>query len=227
MHEPVYIERGKRWSYAVALDWPGWARHAKGDGDPVAELLAVAPRYQAALAFAGLAFEPPTAASELDVVDVLEGDSGTEWGIPSVVPAADHRALDPASTDRLAAILQATWVAFDRAVEAAQGHELRKGPRGGGRDLDALVRHCVESDLSYLTQLGSRRPKVADDDWRALEVAIRERALEAFRDRAAGRPVRDPNRVSRLWTPRFYVRYVAWHQLVHAWEIEDRRIDPA
>jgi hypothetical protein len=24
------------------------------------------------------------------------------------------------------------------------------------------------------------------------------------------------------WTPRFYVRYSAWHILDHAWEIEDR-----
>jgi hypothetical protein len=222
--EPVYVEQGKRWSYAVALDWPGWARHARGDGDPVAELVAVAPRYQAALDLSGIAFDPPGDTAGLEVVEVLEGNSGTEWGVPSVVPAADERPLDPAEADRLAGILQATWLAFDHAVEASEGHELRKGPRGGGRDLDALVRHCVESDLGYLQRLGSRRPSVPDDDWRALEAAIRERALEAFHDRAAGRPLKDPNRVSKLWPPRFYVRYVAWHQLVHAWELEDRRL---
>jgi hypothetical protein len=225
--EPIYIERGKRWSYAVALEWPGWARHAKGDGDPVAELVGVAPRYQAALGLSGLAFDAPSDPSGVEVVEILEGNSGTEWGVPSVVPAADERPLDAAATDRLAAILQATWLAFDRAVEAAQGFELRKGPRGGGRDLDALVRHCVESDLAYLRNLGSRTPEVSEDDWKASETAIRERALEAFHDRAAGRPVRDPNRVSKLWTPRFYARYVAWHALVHTWEIEDRKVEAA
>jgi hypothetical protein len=224
MTEPIYIEQGKRWSYAVALEWPGWCRHARGDGDPVAELVAVAPRYQAALAMSDIPFHPPNGPADLEVIEVLQGNSGTEWGVPSVVPAADERPLDGATTDRLAAILQATWLAFDRAVDAAQGHELRKGPRGGGRDLDALVRHCLESDLAYLRNLGSRTPKLADGDWMASEAAIRERAREALHDRAAGRQVRDPNRVSRLWTPRFYVRYVAWHALVHAWEIEDRKL---
>jgi hypothetical protein len=225
--ERIYVEQGKRWSYAVAVEWPGWCRHARGDGDPVAELIAVAPRYQAALAMRGLPFAPPSGVAGVEVVEVLEGNSGTEWGVPSVVPAADLRPLDEAETQRLAAILQATWLAFDRAVEEAEGHDLRKGPRGGGRDLDALIRHCVDSDLAYLSNLGSRRPSIPDDDWRTLETAIRERAIEAFHDRAAGRPVRDPNRVSKLWTPRFYARYVAWHQLVHAWEIEDRKVLPA
>jgi hypothetical protein len=227
MPEPIYIERGKRWSYAVALEWPGWARHARGDGDPVAELIAVGPRYQAALAMRDLSFEPPADASGVEVVEILEGDSGTEWGIPSIVPAADHRPLGDAETERLLSILEATWLAFDHAVEAAEGHELRKGPRGGGRDLQALVQHCLESDLSYLQRLGSRPPKGPEGDWKALEAAIRARALEALRDRAAGRPVRDPNRIRKLWTPRFYVRYVAWHQLVHAWEIEDRKLPRA
>jgi hypothetical protein len=227
MREPVYIEQGKRWSYAVAVEWPGWCRHAKGDQEPIAELLAVASRYQAALAMSDIPFTAPSDEGELEVIEVLEGNSGTEWGVPSRVPAADERTLDGASTERLAAILQATWSAFDRAVDAAQGHELRKGPRGGGRDLDALVRHCLESDQAYLRNLESRTPTLDDGDWKASEAAIRERALEAFHDRATGRPVRDPNRVTRLWTPGFYVRYVAWHSLVHAWEIEDRKLDAA
>ncbi len=218
---------GKRWSYAVALEWPGWCRLAKGDGDPVAELLAVGPRYQVALAMSDIPFHPPSGPAELEVIEVLKGNSGTEWGVPSVVQAADERPLDGASIDRLAAVLQATWLTFDRAVDAAQGLELRKGPRGGGRDLDALVRHCLESDLAYLRNLESRTPKLADGGWKASQAAIRERALEAYHDRAAGRQVRDPNRVTKVWNPRFDVRYVAWHTLVHAWEIEDRKLDPA
>ncbi len=34
-----------------------------------------------------------------------------------------------------------------------------------------------------------------------------------------------PERGSRggtLWTPRYFVRRVAWHTLDHAWELEDR-----
>ena len=50
-------------------------------------------------------------------------------------------------------------------------------------------------------------------------------AVEAFLDRAAGRPVRQPSRARELWSPRWFVRYAAWHALVHAWDIEDRRLD--
>lgn len=225
MGEPIYIEAGTKWSYAVALEWPGWARHARGRADPVEALIDVAPRYRDALALSGFAFTPPSGVEAVDVIEVVEGNSVTEWGVPSVVVEADRRPLGGAETERLAAILEAAWLKYDMTVDGAAGHELRRGPRGGGRQLDALVKHCLEADFSYLGKLGSRKPNVEGEDPRAIEAAIRVKALEAFRDRAAGRPVKDPNRVSKLWLPRFYVRYVAWHTLVHAWEIEDRLVD--
>lgn len=36
-----------------------------------------------------------------------------------------------------------------------------------------------------------------------------------------GLPERGP-RGGKLWTPRYFVRRLAWHVLDHAWEIEDR-----
>ena len=36
-------------------------------------------------------------------------------------------------------------------------------------------------------------------------------------------PAQGP-RGGKIWSPRFFVRYVAWHTLDHAWEIEDRAI---
>jgi len=30
-----------------------------------------------------------------------------------------------------------------------------------------------------------------------------------------------------LWTPRYFVRRVAWHTVDHLWEIEDRIVLPA
>ena len=222
MAEPVYLETSRKWSFAVAVEWPGWCRHAKGEGDPLAELVAVSDRYRDALALGGVRFEPP---AEVEVVAVLEGNSGTEWGVPSVVPEADHRPLADAEVERHVAILRAAWQAFDNAVEGAQGHELRSGPRGGVRDLPGLVEHCLEGDQSYLSKLGAAKPKVGSDDWRDIEAAMREVAVEAFVDRAAGRAVRVPSRSKQLWPPRWYVRYVCWHTLVHAWEIEDRRLD--
>jgi hypothetical protein len=222
MAEPIYLETGTRWSFASAVEWPGWCRHAKGAADPVTELVAYGPRYRDALTRGGVPFELP---DEVEVVAVLEGDRGTEWGVPSVVPEADHLPLDARETERQVAILRAAWGAFDRAVAEAEGHELRTGPRGGGRGLPGLVDHCLESDVAYLSKLGARRPRVDSDDWREIEAPIRERAVEAIVDRAAGRPVREPSRTRVLWPVRWYVRYVAWHTLIHAWEIEDRRLD--
>lgn len=220
--EPIYVETSRKWSYALALEWPGWARHARGRADPIPELMSVAERYRDALARGGVAFEVPT---ELEVVAVIEGDSRTEWGVPSVVPAADERSLDSAEADRHVAILRAAWKAFDETARAAIGHELRTGPRGGGRDLSRLLDHCLEADQAYLSKLGARRPRLASDDRFEVLAAMRDVAVEAFLDRAAGRSVRDPSRARQLWLLRWYSRYVAWHTLVHAWEIEDRRLD--
>lgn len=222
MSEPIYLETSRTWSYAVAIEWPGWARHARGAADPIEALLDCGPRYGSVLAAAGIPFEVP---AELEVTAVLEGDSGTEWGVPSIVSDADHRPLDAAEVERQVAILRAAWQAFDDAVISAAGHELRAGPRGGGRDIPRLLSHCVKADQVYLSKLGARRPRTASDDWQVVEAAMREQAVEAIADRAAGRPVRQPSRARALWTPRWYVRYCAWHALVHAWEIEDRRLD--
>ena len=222
MGEPIYLETSASWSYAVAIEWPGWARHAKGTADPIEALLGCGDRYGAALAAAGIEFTTP---SELEVTDDFEGDSGTEWGVLSIVTQADHRTLDPAEAQRQVAILHAGWQAFDRAVAGAEGHELRKGPRGGGRDVPRIIDHCLKANQVYLSKLGARKPKVPSDDWHEIETAMRDRAVETFFDRAEGRPVREPSRTRELWPPRWFVRYAAWHALVHAWDIEDRRLD--
>lgn len=132
MTEPIYIEAGQRWSYAGSVEWPGWTRHAKDDQEPISELLAVAPRYQAALAMCGLDFVSPEDPEGVEVVARLAGNSGTDRGVPSMVPEADGRPLDDAEADRLASILAATWRAFDTVVEAAQGNAFANGPAGWG-----------------------------------------------------------------------------------------------
>lgn len=50
-------------------------------------------------------------------------------------------------------MLQATWQAFDGAVARASGRALRKGPRGGGRDLEGVVQHVLGADVGYLARL--------------------------------------------------------------------------
>jgi len=222
MTEPAYLEIGQRWSYAGALEWPGWCRHAKGGEDAVEALVRYGPRYRDALATSKIDFEPPADASGIEIVERRDGNSGTEFGVPSVVPDADRRSLDTATVLRLSGILQACWWAFDRAASDAGGHRLRKGPKGGGRDLDATIDHLIESDVAYLSKLGARKPRLEGADRGDLLAAVRARALATVGARALGQPVAEPSRTRELWPPRFYVSHAAWHALHHAWEIEDR-----
>jgi hypothetical protein len=85
------------------------------------------------------------------------------------------------------------------------------------------VSHVRESDAAYLPMLGRKRPKGIADP--AEEHAlIRREMLDALDAATRGEaPERGP-RGGLLWRPRFFVRYVAWHTLDHAWEIEDRAI---
>ncbi len=156
----------------------------------------------------------------LRVTDRLKGDGGTDFGVPGKAPSADDADVDAAEVERQAAILTACWAALDGAAAAADGVVLRKGPRGGGRDLDKILGHVFEAEQAYIKQLGSRPPK---GDGSASDVALeREAAVETFNARALGRPVRDPRQTRRPWSPRYFIRRAAWHVLDHAWEIEDR-----
>ncbi|MGH2626299.1 MAG: hypothetical protein ACRDHY_06560, partial [Anaerolineales bacterium] len=51
---------------------------------------------------------------------------------------------------------------------------------------------------------------------------IRRAVLSGLRAAAAGRIPRRGPRGGVRWTPRYFVRRLAWHTLDHAWEIEDR-----
>jgi hypothetical protein len=162
--------------------------------------------------------------SALVVADRLVGNAGTDFGAPGTVPERDRRPVDDADIEHLQALLRACWQAFDDAVRAAAGRELRKGPRGGGRDLAGVIQHVVEADRAYLTCLPwpFRRPPGVDT--MALHQAVRQAMLTGLAAAARGELPATRPRGGRVWPPRFFVRYVAWHVLDHAWEIEDRLI---
>jgi hypothetical protein len=220
----VYLEVGTKRVFAGALDWPGWCRSAKDDAGALETLVAYGPRYATVIAGAtreaGLDFEPPAKLSALRVVERLKGGGGTDFGVPGESPAADDVNLPAAEVRRQAAILRASWAAFDAAAVAAEGVVLRTGPRGGGRDLAKIRDHVLGADQAYLGQLGSRPPK--GDGSPAHFRAQLEADIETLTARALGRPVPDPRQTKRLWAPRYFVRRAAWHVLDHAWEIEDR-----
>ena len=218
----AYLEVGNRRVFAGALDWPGWCRGGRDEETALRALVAYGPRYAAAIGALAHGLTIPTDASALHVVERVEGNATTDFGAPSIAPAADDRPLDDRELERLQGLLQACWAAFDVAAEAASSVPLRKGPRGGGREVGAIVSHVLEADRAYLSLLWSAYRKAGDADLTVEMARLREAILDALRSRASGDPLPEGRRSTRVWTPRYFVRRSAWHALDHAWEIEDR-----
>jgi hypothetical protein len=219
---PAYVEVGSRRVFAGALDWPGWCRSGRDEDTALQALVAYGPRYAAAIGPLAHELTFPTDTSGLDVVERLEGRATTDFGAPAIAPAADDRPLDGAELERLQGLLQACWAAFDAACEAASSAVLRKGPRGGGRDVEAMVSHVFEADRAYLSLLWSAYRKTGDAQPATEMARLREAILDALRSRARGDALPEGRRSAKVWTPRYFVRRSAWHALDHAWEIEDR-----
>ena len=220
----VALEIGPRRTFASALDWPGWSRGGRDGTRAIDALLAHGRRYGDALAAGGVLFGVDLSGREIVVAERLQGGPGTDFGALSVPPSADAALLDEAELVHQVAILRAAWAALDAAATRHVADALRKGPRGGGRDLVRIVAHVREADEAYLRQLGARLPRGGPDP--ADSGALREAAVAALRARALDRPLEAPSRVAHPWTPRWYVRRAAWHALDHAWEIEDRALPP-
>ncbi len=217
---PIYIEVGTKRSFASATEWPGWSRSGRDENEAVATLAAYGQRYAAVVA-PPLKLTPPKDASGFKIIKRVKGNATTEFGAPAVGLPSDAAPITKAELQQLERILGACWIALDRAAKNARGIELRKGTRGGGRDLDKIIDHVAGADEIYLVKLGARPPKAAPD--RAGRLAdLRDAILAALRARALGLPVAEPSRAKTFWTPRFFVRRSTWHVLDHAWEIEDR-----
>lgn len=217
----IYLELGVSRAFAGAVDWPGWCRGGRDEASAREAFLAAGPRYAAALQPAGLVVPPPDPAA-LAVAERLAGNSATDFGAPNVALADDERPIDADELARLQAILDAIWAALDDAALRAAGRALRRGPRGGGRDRDALLHHVLESDQSYLAQIAWKSPKAGSADLPAALAHTRQQIRLALAAAARGETPRQRPRGGAVWLPRTFARRVAWHALDHAWEIEDR-----
>jgi hypothetical protein len=213
----IALESGQTRIFAVAVEWPGWSRSGRDEAEALAALADYAPRYAAAVDAPDLAARP-----RLEVVERLPGNATTDFGAPGAPPAADDRALDDEELRRQLKIHAASWSAFEAAAAAASGRELRKGPRGGGRNVAKMTEHVIGAEEAYLAKLGSRRPKPAAAASSDRIRQLRDVVATALRARAHGEEPPDPSRTSARWSPRYFVRRSAWHALDHAWEIEDR-----
>ncbi|MGB9377322.1 MAG: hypothetical protein WCB04_07395 [Mycobacteriales bacterium] len=197
-HNRILLELGRTWVFASAVDWPGWCRRGKGEHAAIDALLDYQDRYAL---IAGRPFRP----GEPRVVDRVPGNATTDFGAPDARSRFDDDPLESAEAGRLADLLIACWERFDE-VAAASPAELRKGPRGGGRDRDAVVDHVREAERSYGRKLGVRVPPRTP--WAEQRAAI-------------SAAIRTPPGQT-AWPVRYLVRRTAWHVLDHAWEIEDK-----
>jgi hypothetical protein len=211
----VAIEAAPKKAFATAVDWPGWSRSGKTPELALEALAAAAPRYAAVAELAGETFASGVEPGAFDVVEEAEGGGGTAFGVPSRVTDADRRPVSSADADRMRRLVGAAWATFD-LVAAHAPAELRKGPRGGGRDRDKMIGHVIEADDAYAREIGLRlKPAVAGD--RATIDATRTAVLDVLGEPSDGSPI-----AGRRWTPRYAAGRIAWHALDHAWEMEDR-----
>jgi hypothetical protein len=213
---PVYLELGAHRVFAAAADWPGWTRSGKDEKAALEALAEAAPRYSEAAKAARIPF-PPAAGDHFDVVERLPGSATTDYGAPGAIAKGDARPLSRAEADRQCALLEGSWTVLDRVVAKAPA-ELRKGPRGGGRDRDKMVDHVLDAEDAYAHKLGLR---LARPDWQDVAAVHRFRGaiLTAVRAGANASPPIEKN-----WPIRYAVRRIAWHTLDHAWEMENRSV---
>ena len=180
----------------------------------LAALAAYAPRYAAVAKQARVPFEANPAGT-FRVVERLAGSASTEFGVPGTIGKRDTTPLAAAEGKRLASLVQAAWVVYDQILAGAPA-ELRKGPRGGGRDRDKMADHVRDAEGAYVRKLGLRLEPPDRRDRRAL-AEFRTAIAEALQ-----RPSKGNALVDKGWPQRYAARRIAWHVLDHAWEMQDR-----
>src|SRR5574337_2056664 len=104
----VYLEVGAKRTFAGALGWPGWCRSGRDEATALERLRAYASRYGAAVG-PGSGFVALDAAAGFTVVERLQGDAGTDFGVPSVPPSEDARPLEGPELARWMGLLEAAW----------------------------------------------------------------------------------------------------------------------
>jgi hypothetical protein len=215
----VRLELTSKQTVASALDWPGWCRAGRDEGAALQTLASYAERYAPVAEQAGVNF-PSTVA--FNVVERAPGGPTIAFAapecrrpFPQVTAEAERAKLPPAADRRLVGLVTAAWATFDE-VAAASPAELRKGPRGGGRDRDKLIDHVIGAETVYARKLEVKFKQPAIDDIAAIE-ELRESIAAVVGAPSDGSPV-----VANGWTTRYAARRIAWHVLEHAWEMQDR-----
>jgi hypothetical protein len=213
------VERGPKAKRFVAFspDWPGWSRGAKTAELALETLESYRERYRPVAILAGMEREFDDA-GPLEIVEDKVGTGSTDfWGISFSPSATEQGPLTDAELERGFTLLRACWTFFD-GVAARVSREMRKGPRGGGRDRERIIRHTVRTESEdFAKQVGIRIPEGAALTPDGLR-EHRQSYIAAMRSYNAG----ETTRRMRSWTLPFLIRHSAFHMLDHAWEMEDK-----
>ncbi len=223
MAEPIRIAvefgpKGRK--FAVwALDWPGLERGGKTEEVAVEHLDAYLPRYAAVAKNAGLESGFDISA-DLDIVERYDGSGSTDfWGISFAFSAYDAAPVTKDDLERELSLLAGCWAYFDD-VRRRVSAELKKGPRGGGRDRDHIVRHVVFEEMHWGRKLGlpklPKEPVFSEDGLAEHRVDY----LDAIRQFHA------EEKMARTWPLRYLIRHSGYHTMDHAWEMEDKDLTP-
>jgi hypothetical protein len=212
------VQRGPKdkKSVAFAVDWPGWSRGAKTADHAVETLTSYRDRYREVAQDAGLGAELDAAGPTQVVLEEVGPGSTDFWGISFAPSGLEPEPVDDAELDRKIALLQACWRHFD-VVAARVSPELRKGPRGGGRDRDEVIGHVLRVEsLDFAKRLGLPVDAGSPTTAQALR-RHRESYVALMRAYNAGEGKR-----MRSWNLPFLIRHTAFHVMDHAWEMEDK-----
>jgi hypothetical protein len=218
-HIRVTLEIGPKGKkmVAVAPDWPGLERGATTGEAAIERLLSYVPRYATVTKLAGMeaAFANIT---DADVVEQYPGTGSTDfWGISYAFSSIDQQVMPGEALERELTLMRACWAFFDN-VRSRVSVEMQRGPRGGGRDRDRIVRHTFAAELDWAKKLDVRTP---------LDAMLTDEGLNAHRD-AYCHAIRDYHSQGKLagkmakWPLRYLIRHTAYHTLDHAWEMEDK-----
>ncbi|MBM3137424.1 MAG: hypothetical protein FJZ98_04465 [Chloroflexi bacterium] len=218
----IFLEIGQKKVFAVSAHWPGWARAGRDELTAIQSLWDSASRYAKALSSSGLQFLPPKSLSDFSISGRLEGNITTDFGAPDAFFPHDAEAIEIFELERSKKTLDSCWKALDQAMLAAQGKELKRGPRGGGRDLDKIIQHVVEAEEGYLKVFGYKPAKLDTPSIDERKSHLREEAFKGLELAFSGQISKVGPKGGKRWPPKFYIRRLAWHALDHAWEIEDR-----
>jgi hypothetical protein len=205
---------------AVAADWPGLERGAKTRDAAVQKLESYLPRYAKVAKLAGMDAEF-AAVTGVDVVEQYPGVGSTDfWGISFAFSNIDLRQVSSEDLERQLALMKGCWKAFDN-VRRRVSPEMQKGPRGGGRDRDIIVRHVLANEQDWAKKLGLSNPgdSVVTDD----------KGVKAFRVAycKAIRTFNSEGKMARTWPLRYLIRHTAYHTMDHTWEMEDKDLTGA